>query len=286
VVSPAPYGVPTPSGSGELPSGYQIVGRPKRGGMASVYKAYQTALGRHVALKMLAPALSGDPSFVQRFHDEARQTASLEHPNIVTIYDIGQAGSRLFIAMRYIDGLSLAELLAREGRQPANRAVHIVAQVAEALDYAHSRGVIHRDVKPGNIMIEPGDRVTLTDFGIAKTVGGAQLTQVGAIVGTPEYLAPEQALGQPTDHRADLYALGIVLFELLTGRTPFRAETPLATLHAQIYTPPPFPTDLNQQIPSTVAAVVMQSLAKEPAQRFQSGRDFVLALRRALAGRT
>jgi serine/threonine-protein kinase len=274
--------VPSPSGARIVPAGYQIVGQPKRGGMAIVYKAYQPALDRYVALKMLSPEFSSDPEFLRRFHDEAKRTARLEHPHIVPIYDIGQVDGRVFIAMRWIDGLSLQELLAREGPLSARRALAIAAQVADALDYAHARGVVHRDVKPANMMIEAGDRVTLTDFGIARLLDGTQYTQVGMIIGTPAYMSPEQAAGQPVDARSDLYSLGLVVYEMLTGRLPFEAPEPLAVAGMHRSMPPPPPTAFNRTLPRSVGLVVLRALAKRPDERYASGREFVAALRRAL----
>jgi hypothetical protein len=266
-----------------VPAGYQIDGSPKQGGMAVVYKAFQPALNRYVALKVLSPALGADPTFVQRFHTEAQHTASLEHPNIVPIYDLGEAGGSVFIAMRYIDGLSLQELLTREKQLPITRAIYIGAQIAEALDYAHGRGIIHRDVKPANVMIEHGDRATLTDFGIARVAGSSRLTTTGSIVGTPDYLSPEQARGADVDARTDLYSLAIVTYEMLAGRPPFQSDNPLSVVHAQIATIPPPVTQFNPSVPPDVAAVLLRAMAKEPSQRFASCREFISAIRQAAA---
>lgn len=271
------------SGAERIAYEFQIVGEPKHGGMATVAKAYQPKLDRYVALKTMSPMLAGDPSYVQRFYEEARRTAKLEHPNIVTIYDMGQLpNGSLFITMRYIDGETLQELLARERPLSVERASNIAAQVAAALDYAHQRGIIHRDIKPSNIMIETGDRVTLTDFGIAKLMGDTQLTRTGAVVGTPKYLSPEQALGEPADHRSDIYSLGVVLYEMLVGRAPFEAEAPLAMLNAHISLPPRPLVDLNPQIPLAVQDVVLKALTKDREQRYQTAREFTRALRQAL----
>jgi serine/threonine protein kinase len=218
---------------------------------------------------------------VQRFHTEAQHTASLEHPNIVPIYDLGEAGGSVFIAMRYIDGLSLQELLMREKQLPITRAIRVGAQIAEALDYAHGRGIIHRDVKPANVMIEQGDRATLTDFGIARVAGSSRLTTTGSIVGTPDYLSPEQARGSDVDPRTDLYSLAIVTYEMLAGRPPFQSDNPLSVVHAQIATMPPPVTQFNASVPPEVAAVLLRAMAKEPSQRFASCREFISAIRRA-----
>ncbi len=279
------WGVGPQSALDNLPGGYQVVGHPKSGGMASVYKAYQPSLDRYVALKVMSPTLTNDPVFVQRFYEEARRTARLEHPNIVPIYDIGQTpNGALFIAMRYVDGLSLQELLSREHPLDTIRAARIIAQVSSALDHAHGWGIIHRDVKPSNIMVENGDRVTLMDFGIAKLIGESQLTRQGAIVGTPKYLSPEQASGQQADHRSDIYALGVVFYEMLAGRAPFEADTPTALLYAHLTLPPPPLTELNQQVAPAVAAIVLKALAKNPAERYQSARELRQALRGAIGG--
>jgi hypothetical protein len=274
-----PYGAMGPVQA--PPAGYQVVGAPKLGGMAVVYKAFQPALQRYVALKVLSPMLGADPTFVRRFYDEARRTARLEHPNIVPIYDVGHDGGSVYIAMRYIDGLSLEELLGRECPLPTDRAIAIAGQVALALDYAHEQGVIHRDVKPANIMIENGDWVTLTDFGIAKIAGATQFTRTGSIVGTPDYLAPEQARGVDVDGQADLYSLAVVLYEMLAGRTPFQSDNPLGVVHAHVSTLPPSPREFNPSIPEAMAAVLLRALQKDPGQRFATCREFVDAVRRA-----
>jgi hypothetical protein len=278
---PPSYPPPGQAQASAIPGGYQIVGTPKHGGMATVYKAFQPSLHRHVALKVLSPSLGSDPSFLERFQGEARWTARLEHPHIVPIYDMGQANGSVFIVMRFIDGLNLQEVLARDIRLPLGRAIAIAAQVADALDYAHRQGFVHRDVKPANILVEPGDRVTLTDFGIAKVVGETRLTRTGAIVGTPEYLSPEQARGDPVDGRADLYALGIVVYEMLAGRPPFQAENPLSVVHAHLMTAPPPPTLFNPGIPPAISSILVRVLAKDPGQRYPTGQAFIQALRQA-----
>jgi len=275
----------------EALSGYQITGEPKYGGMAVVYKAFQPALDRNVALKVMLPHLARDPSFVERFYREARRTAKLEHPNIVPIYDLGQLGDgSVYIAMRYIDGMTVQDVVKKQGPLSAERACNLAIAVAEALDYAHRLGIVHRDVKPSNILVEAGDRVTLTDFGIAKAFGSSgdgndvELTHAGAVVGTPKYLSPEQAIGQPADTRSDLYSLGIVLYEMLAGRPPFDGESATAILKAHITTPPPPPSSFGVDVPPAIQAVTLKALEKEPAERFQTAREFIVALRRASGG--
>jgi len=258
---------------------YRLEQEIGRGAMAVVYRATDTALNRQVALKVLPTYFSHDPEFVRRFQREARVAAGLSHPGIVQIYDVGEApDGTLYIAMQEA-GETLKRLLQREGPLPLERALAIAEQVAAALDYAHRRGVIHRDVKAGNILLGPNAQAILTDFGIARVGQESGITAPGFALGTPEYLAPEQAeAGKPVDYRADLYALGVVLFEMLTGRVPFSADRPEAVLHAHIFTPPPSPSRLNPAIPEAVSQVLLKALAKDPNERYQSGAALVAAL--------
>ena len=252
---------------------YQVRKPLGRGGMGTVYAAYDTALHRPVAIKVLASHLAWEDAFVERFLREARTAAKLDHPNIVTIYDVGQQDSIYYLVMRQIEGDALRDIIAREGPLPPARAARILGQVASALDYAHSRGVVHRDVKPGNMLVEAGDRVTLTDFGIARAAEGTRLTATGISLGTPEYMSPEQALGQPTDGRTDVYSLGIVLYEMLTGKVPFHADTPIATLMQQAHTPPPSPRTVVSSLSTEIETVVLKALAKRPEDRYTSAGD-------------
>jgi serine/threonine protein kinase len=261
---------------------YQILEEIGRGGMAVVYRAYQPSLNRHVAIKILPPQLGLDQQFVERFQREAQAAAGLRHPNIVVIHDVGHQEGVYYIVMEYLEGQTLRELVEREGPLPQERAIRITEQIASALDYAHQRGFVHRDVKPANIFVSEGDRVTLTDFGIAKAASETQhLTRTGMLVGTPEYMSPEQAEGGRIDHRTDLYALGIVLFQMLVGRVPFRGTTPHAVLHAIIYEPPPPPRELNPNLAPATEDVIMRAIAKEPDRRFQRASDMVSALKSA-----
>jgi serine/threonine protein kinase len=261
---------------------YQIVGEIGRGGMAVIYKAWQPSLGRYVALKVLSPFLQKDKDFIARFHREARAAAKLNHPNIVNILDAGEAEGINYIAMEYIDGESLRDILAR-GRLDATTAASIVAQIASALDYAHSQGVVHRDIKPSNILIDRRGRVVLTDFGIARAVGFSRLTQTGALVGTPEYMSPEQAEGLEIDHRTDIYSLGVVLYNMLTGRVPFEGTTPQAVLYGHVHKRPTPPSQLNPRISRDVEAVVLRALAKNKARRYQRAGELASALQAAVA---
>ena len=195
--------------------------------MATVYKAIQKNLNRLVALKVVHPNLVHDTEFLNRFHREAQMAASLNHPNIVMIYDVGAINGVHFISMEYLEGEDLQTLIRRSGKISVDDTIHIIAPIAEALDYAHQMGLIHRDVKSANIMITKTRRAVLTDFGIAHPVSGTRLTLAGTIIGTPEYMSPEQAEGKQIDGRSDIFSLGIVMFECLTGTVPFKGDSPL-----------------------------------------------------------
>lgn len=265
---------------------YQIVQVAGKGGMAIVYKAFQPSLNRYVALKVLPDYLAQDDQFVMRFEQEARAAAALRHPNIMVIYDVGQEGSTHFIAAEYLEGATLSQAIAAQhGPLPLPRIVNIINQLASALDFAHQRGLVHRDIKPSNAFIGADDHVTLMDFGIAKALqGGAQMTRTGTMVGTPEYMSPEQAEGRQIDQRSDIYSLGVMLYQLLTGRVPFQAETPTAVLLAHLTKVPQPPTQLNPSIPPAVEAVVMRSLAKRPEERFPTAGELARALAQAASG--
>ena len=251
-----------------------------RGGMARVFRAQDTLLQRTVALKVLAPQLAVDPEFARRFEREAVTAANLRHPNIVTIFDVGEHNGLRYIAMEYVRGRSLHAILEEHGALGLSYAIGIVAPVAAALDYAHNQGAVHRDVKPHNIMIDSDGRVLLTDFGIAQAPesGGERLTRTGIFMGTPEYISPEQASAQRVDGRSDLYSLGIATYEVITGKVPFSGATPqLIVAHAQNTPPPPSQIDPSQ--PHELDVVMARILAKRPEQRFASGAAFVEALR-------
>jgi Tol biopolymer transport system component/tRNA A-37 threonylcarbamoyl transferase component Bud32 len=262
---------------------YEIIEEIGRGGMAVVYKAWQPALERHVALKVLPDYFRHDPEFLARFQREARAAAGLSHPNIIAIHDVGEQDGVHYIAMEWVDGGSLGTRLTA-GALSLEQTQRVLAQTADALDCAHRHGLIHRDIKPGNILFTSDGRVKVADFGIAHAAGGTQLTRSGVILGTPEYMAPEQAQGMPVDHRLDLYALGVVLYQMLTGRVPFRGTTPHAALHAVIYDSPPPPRALNPELPAAVETVVLKALAKQPQDRFQTGASMVEAFQRARSG--
>ncbi len=256
----------------EIP-GYQIIRELGKGGMATVFLAIQESFGREVALKVMAPSLSADPDFHERFLREAQIVSRLVHPNIVTVYDVGERDGHHYLSMEYVKGKDLRHK--RDNLSLLER-LRIIKEVAQALDYASKKGYIHRDVKPDNIMLREDDgRAVLMDFGIARTVeADMSMTQTGTVIGTPQYMSPEQARGQKADHRADLYSLGVVLFQLLAGRVPYHAETPVAVALKHI-------TEAVPKLPPKLRAfqpVIDRALAKEPGDRFQSGAEMVAAL--------
>ena len=260
---------------------YEIQSEIGRGGMGIVYRGFDPMLQRAVAVKVLPPQFAIDPGFVRRFQREAVMAAQLKHPNIVTIHDVGEQEGVNFIVMELLEGATLDRWLGR-GPLGLNQVSRVVRQVADALDFAHKRGVVHRDIKPSNIMISNEGHVTLMDFGLVRASEGSGLTQTGAIMGTPEYMSPEQAQGINLDHRADIYAFGIVLYRLLAGRLPFeRASTP-ALIHAQVYEEPPPLRQLRPDLAPALEAVVIKAIAKNPADRYASmgqlASDFEAAL--------
>jgi eukaryotic-like serine/threonine-protein kinase len=251
------------------------------GGMAVVYRGYQPNLDREIAIKVLPPTYKKDPAFLERFKLEARAMAQLTHPNIVTIHDFGEENDRLYIVMAYIAGGTLRDRLG--GPMNPQMVVQYIRDVASALAYAHERQIVHRDVKPANVLLDGEGRGILSDFGIAKVRAARDgVTRVGAGVGTPEYMSPEQCRGTAVDGRADIYALGVLAYEMLTGRTPFIADDYAALAHAHIYETPPPPSSINPRISPAVQAVVLKALAKEPAHRFQHAMEFATALQQAV----
>ena len=270
-------------------AGFRIESVIGRGGMGVVYGAEQLRYGRKVALKVLAPELSHDRQFRERFEQEWRTAARIEHPSIVPIYEAGEAEDGLYIAMRYIDGTDLRALLGRTGRLPVGRALDILAQVAEALDTVHTHGLVHRDVKPANILVASGEgyeHAYLGDFGVAKQVRTESgLTQTGAFIGTVDYAAPEQLEGKAVDARADIYALGCVLYQCLTGLRPFEKGSDAATISAHLFEPPPSAHAKRPDLPAELDDVIARALAKPPTDRYPSCRELVRAARDVLAGR-
>jgi streptogramin lyase len=283
-----------PSGSilapGAVVGGYRIESVAGRGGMGVVYRATQLALDRPVALKLLTPDLAQDNAFRERFQRESRLLASIDHPNVITVHEAGEHDGRLFIAMRFVVGTDLRELILRDGKVEPVRAARLLSQVASALDAAHARGLIHRDVKPANILIEEREgreHAYLSDFGLTKQVGSssaAELTASGQWVGTVDYIAPEQVLGRRVDARADVYALGCVLYTALTGSVPFQRDSAIATVFAHVNDPPPSLREALPGISPELDAAIARALAKEPDDRFPSAGDLGRAALAAAEG--
>jgi serine/threonine-protein kinase len=266
---------------------YELHRRLARGGMADVFLARDQLLDRPVAVKVLFPEFATDPNFVERFRREAQSAANLNHPNIVSVYDWGQEQGTYFIVMEYIDGRSLADILRTEGPLHPQRAAEVASDIAAALGFAHRNGVVHRDVKPGNVLISPSGQVKVADFGIARALGaGAEenLTQAGSVMGTATYFAPEQAQGLPLDPRSDLYSLGVVLYEMVTGRPPFSGESPVAIAYKHVQEQPAPPRHLNTNVPAELEAIILKLLAKSPQQRYPSADDLRADLRRFREG--
>jgi len=264
--------------------GYRIEETLGRGGTSVVYRAEHVRLGRRAALKLLTPAL-GEADFSARFLRESQLAASLDHPSIVPVYDAGEHDGLLYIAMACIDGQDLRSLLAEEGRLPPRRALRIVGQIASALDAAHARGLVHRDVKPANILVGDGDRAYLSDFGVVKEIAGNGTTRTGSFVGTTEYCAPEQIEGRAVDARTDVYALACVLYECLTGEPPFHRDSEVAILNAHLRAPPPKLVKAAPELPQALDQVIAKALSKSPLDRYASCGELVAAARAAAAER-
>src|SRR3954452_11110366 len=265
----------------------QVLGR---GGIAEVYLAHDTRLGRAVAVKTLRADLARDPSFQARFRREAQAAASLNHPAIVAVYDTGEEdmlGNQPYIVMEYVEGRTLRDVLKIEVRLMPRRAMEIVAGVCAALDFSHRNGIIHRDVKPGNVMITRSGAVKVMDFGIARAVAdnAATVTQTAAVIGTAQYLSPEQARGENVDARSDVYSTGVLLFELITGSPPFTGDSPVAVAYQHVRENAPPPSSLNPDVPPELDAIVLKAMAKNPANRYQSAAEMRADLIRAINGR-
>jgi serine/threonine-protein kinase len=262
---------------------YMIVRKLGAGGMADVYLAEDQELGRRVAIKILNDRHANDNQFIERFRREAKNAAALNHPNIVSIYDRGEAEDTYYIAMEYLDGRTLKELVVGRGPAPVNVAVEYARQILSALRFAHRHGIVHRDIKPHNVLVDREGRVKVTDFGIARA-GTSQMTEAGSIVGTAQYLSPEQARGAEVDQRSDLYSLGIVLYELLTGQTPFDGDTPVEIAMKHLSATPRPPSQIRRDVQRDLDMVVMRALAKDPEARYQSAEEMEADLERVLRG--
>ena len=263
---------------------YQILSEIGRGGMAIVYKAFDPGLQRYVALKVLSPRLATEENVMRRFEREATTAANLKHPNIVMIYDVSSANGYHFIVMELLEGRTLREEIRAVGALPPARVAPITAQLASALDYAHQQGLIHRDVKPSNIIVGPGDHATLTDFGLVRAMSASRLTEAGSALGTLDYMPPEQLSGDDVDWRSDVYSLGVVVYESLTGQMPFSADTPYSLMRKVMYEPPPRVSMVAQGLSPAVDRAVMQALAKSPADRFRTAGEFAAAFYQSLCG--
>ncbi|HEY2330822.1 MAG TPA: Stk1 family PASTA domain-containing Ser/Thr kinase [Acidimicrobiales bacterium] len=264
---------------------YELHRRLARGGMADVYLARDTLLDRPVALKVLFAEFATDPTFVERFRREAQSAANLNHPNIVSVYDWGEEDGTYFIVMEYVDGRSLSQILRDEGPLQPDRAADITIDVASALAFAHRHGVVHRDVKPGNVLVSPLGQVKVADFGIARAVSSREnLTQTGTVMGTATYFSPEQARGEAVDPRSDVYSLGVVLYELLVGSPPFSGDSPVSVAYKHVSEAPVPVRERKPEVPEQLEAVCMRSLAKNPANRYHSADELAADLRRFRAG--
>jgi len=262
---------------------YRIERKLGAGGMADVYLAEDQELGRRVAIKILNGRHANDDQFIERFRREAKNAAALNHPNIVSIYDRGEAEDTYYIAMEYLDGRTLKELIVSRGAAPINVAVEYARQILSALRFAHRHGIVHRDIKPHNVLVDGEGRVKVTDFGIARA-GTSQMTEAGSIVGTAQYLSPEQARGGEVDPRSDLYSLGVVLYELLTGKTPFDGETPVEIAMKHLSNAPKAPSKLRPEVPPELDKVVLRALAKDPNDRYQNADEMEADLDRIARG--
>ena len=261
---------------------YRVISRLGSGGMADVYLAEDQLLGRQLAVKLLHHHFAEDQEFVERFRREASSAAGLSHPNIVAIFDRGEWNGTYYIAMEYVAGRSLKTVVREQGALDPAAAIDIVTQILRAARFAHKRGVIHRDLKPHNVILDEEGRARVTDFGIAKA-GASDMTLTGSIMGTAQYLSPEQAQGHTVSGRSDLYAVGIILYELLTGSVPFDGETAVAIAFKQVSAEPRPPSELQPGVSAALDAVVLRALAKDPAQRFADADEFIAALQQARA---
>jgi serine/threonine protein kinase len=257
---------------------YRVIAPLGRGGMATVYKAYQPSTERYVALKILPRQYADDPEFMRRFQTEAKVIANLEHPHILPVYDFGEAEGYTFLVMRYVESQSLKTFLECQTFDLSQCAA-LLSQIAQALDYAHSRGIIHRDVKPSNVLLDENGNCLLSDFGLAKVlISSSQFTTSGAFIGTPTYASPEQCLGRADiDHRSDVYSLGVMLYEMVLGRPPFESDTPMGVVIKHIYDPLPLPRQIKADLPEEVENVIIKALSKEVHSRFQSAGDLARA---------
>src|ERR1700687_3579267 len=265
-------------------AGYTLLEQIGYGGMAVVYRARQDTLDRTVAIKILSENMAASSEFMERFRREARPSANLRHPNVITVHDFGEDERGVpYLVMEYIEGPTLADLM--DAGLDDERIPSLLDQIAAGLDYAHARGVIHRDIKPGNVLMTEEGRAVLADFGLAWLLEGAQLTLTGGVIGTPEYMSPEQAAGHPFDHRADVYALGIVLYEMLVGERPFISETPIGMLLQHLQDTAPNVLLARPDLPPAVGDVLAKALVKDPDDRYSTAGELARAFREAFSQR-
>ncbi|MDQ3001580.1 MAG: serine/threonine protein kinase [Fibrobacterota bacterium] len=269
--------IPTESGlqAEKQFGGYTIVEHLGKGGMGDVFKALQTGLDRMVALKILPSLLARSTEFSERFFTEAYAISRLQHQNIVTIYDYGEENGQKFIAMQYVQGTTLSKLIQNEKKLDYQRIIGITKQICRGLKYAHHNEIVHRDIKSGNIMVEPGDKVFISDFGIAKVIDAPSITTTGMAMGTPEYMAPEQCEGGLVDGQSDIYGLGIIIYEMVTGRPPFLADTPLAVAYKQVHETPPLLSKKATNVPPRLELIVAKCLKKAKADRYLKADDLL-----------
>ncbi|HZG76984.1 MAG TPA: Stk1 family PASTA domain-containing Ser/Thr kinase, partial [Paenibacillus sp.] len=262
---------------------YELIERVGGGGMALVYKARDTLLNRHVAVKVLRQQYVHDEEFIRRFRREAQSAASLSHPNVVSIYDVGQDGETHFIVMEYVEGANLNDIIKAQAPLQTAEAVHIATQICDALEHAHTNGIIHRDIKPHNILIGKNGRVKVTDFGIARAITTSTITQTGSVIGSVHYFSPEHAKGVTAGEKSDLYSLGIVLYQMLTARLPFIGESPISVALKHLQEPVEDPRVVNPMIPQSVENVILKSLRKRPEERYVSAGEMLRDLESCLA---
>jgi serine/threonine protein kinase len=270
--------------SGTMLGPYQLLDIIGKGGMATVYRAHQASMGREVAIKIMSLDLADEPEFAMRFKHEAQIIARLQHPHIVPVYDFGTENRLTFLVMRLLTGGSLGDEL-RGGGLSTERVIELTRQIASALDYAHQRGVIHRDLKPTNVLLDEQGNAYLTDFGIAKMIGGSTITGVtspGSVMGTPTYMAPEQWRSEPVDARTDVYALGVIVYQMLLGQVPFSSETPHGLMYQHLDSDPPSPRTIKPGLPLGIEPVIRKALAKNPNERYASAGDLARDLENAL----
>lgn len=287
--TPGVSGMPTSllSLAAALEGRYQVLSELGRGGMGIIYQAYDKQLKEQVAIKLLSPLLSTDPEALERLKREVSLARRVTHPNVIRIHDISEVNGLHYVSMEYFGGVNLKEHLKRSGSLSLLNAYQILSQMCGGLEAAHAQGVVHRDLKSQNVMVGPSGQIKIIDFGLARSVHLEGMTATGLIMGTPEYMAPEQVAGKHVDERADIYALGIILFELLTGRVPFTGDSAIAVGFKQLKDPPPSPRSINPQIPEEVERIILKALEKDPIQRYRTvdemRREFESALPRFAA---